>query len=162
MKILLMRSLCSSWEMPSRSPLIRSLSRRSLRRLSKLGELPLMASPAKVRVSAPLSRLKLRRSRTAWNLRRALRRFSGGTRRNGVPIFFSKNLGLCPRKQSLWLASGRSGFMRGNTARQRTRSGVKSWQTSCTGPPPQSTDSVGMLNRVTNIALGEGMSNPSV
>jgi hypothetical protein len=37
--------------------------------------------------------------------------------------------------------------------------GAKPWRTSCTGPHPQNTNSVGMLNRALNITLGEGMSS---
>jgi hypothetical protein len=51
--------------------------------------------------------------------------YSVGTRQNGVLTFFSRNLGLYPKKQSLWSASGQSGFMRDNIARRRTHSGVK-------------------------------------
>ena len=38
------------------------------------------------------------------------------TPQNGVPIFFSKSLGRSRKRRSLWSASGRSGFTRGNLA----------------------------------------------
>ena len=95
--------------LPSTQPRLPRI--RTIRSLSwKWGRPPIGTSAEVLLRSRQILRQSVPPSRTGLNWRQVCRPFTLGTRRNGIPIFSSKNHGHSPRRPSSCLAWDRNGL----------------------------------------------------